>query len=76
MAKDKKAEKMEKHLLKTQFPKECEELPFDKLDAEEQEVVTKCINHEELSEDEFSLLKMTLASDFSIVISSISTRSA
>ena len=60
MAKDKKAEKMEKHLLKTQFPKECEELPFDKLDAEEQEVVTKCINHEELSDDEFSLLKMTL----------------
>ena len=56
MAKDKKAEKMEKHLLKTQFPKECEELPFDKLDAEEQEVVTTCINHEELSEDEFSLL--------------------
>ena len=60
MAKDKKAEKMEKHLLKTQFPKECEELPFDKLDAEEQAVVTKCINHEELSDDEFSLLKMTL----------------
>ena len=60
MAKDKKAEKMEKHLLKTQFPKECEELPFDKLDEDEQAVVTKCINHEELSDDEFSLLKMTL----------------
>jgi len=51
---------MEKHLLKTQFPMECEELPFDELTDEEQSVVTKCINHEELNDDEFTLLKATL----------------
>lgn len=60
MNKDKKAAKMEKHLLKTQFPMECEELPFDELTDEEQSVVTKCINHEELNDDEFTLLKATL----------------
>ena len=55
-----KAEKMERHLLKTQFPIECEELPFDDLTPEEQIVVIKCKNHDDLTDDEFSLLKKTL----------------
>lgn len=57
---DEKAKKMEQHLLKTQFPMECQELPFDDLTREEQSVVQKCINHEDLSSDEFALLKRTL----------------
>ena len=57
---DEKAARMEKHLLKTQFPMECEELPFDDLTKREQSVVTKCINHEDLTDKEFSLLKKTL----------------
>ena len=60
MAKDRKAAKMEKHLLKTQFPMECEELPYDDLTSDEQTVVGKCIAHEDLTDDEFSLLKKTL----------------
>ena len=60
MTKDKKAAKMEKHLLKTQFPIECKELPYDHLDDDEKLVVDKCIQHEDLSDDEFSLLKKTL----------------
>lgn len=60
MSKDKKAAKMEKYLLKTQFPFECEELPFEELNKDEKNVVTKCINHEKLSDDEFKLLKKTL----------------
>lgn len=55
-----KAEKMEKHLLKTTFPLECQELPFDKLTTEEQDAVTKCINHDNLNDKEFQLLKKTL----------------
>ena len=60
MTKDKKAAKMEKHLLKTQFPLEWKELPYEHLDDDEKIVVDKCIEHEDLSEDEFSLLKRTL----------------
>lgn len=60
LTKDEKAAKMEKHLLKTTFPLECEELPFEELTEEEQIVVTKCMQHEEFSEKEFALLKKTL----------------
>lgn len=60
MGSKEKAKKMEKHLLKTQFPMECEELPFDELQPDEQEVVTKCMNHDDLTDDEFALLKKTL----------------
>ena len=60
MNKDKKAAKLERHLLKTQFPMECEELPFDDLNKDEQKVVTKCINHDDLTDKEFKLLKQTL----------------
>ena len=60
MSSDKKAAKMEKHLLKTKFPLECEEIPQEDLNEEEKEVVNKCLNHENLTEEEFALLKVTL----------------
>lgn len=60
MEREEKIEKMEKHLLKTQFPLECEELPLDDLNLEEKMVVIKCMNHQDLTDDEFTLLKATL----------------
>lgn len=51
---------MEKQLLKTTFPLECESLPLEKLNEEEQNVVNKCMNHEDLNDEEFKLLKATL----------------
>jgi len=53
-------EKVEKQLLKTKFPKECEQIPLETLDEEEQKVVKKCLNHEEFTDEEFKLLKATL----------------
>ena len=55
-----KAEKMERHLLKTQFPMECQELPLEALSQEELVVVNKCMCYQELTDDEFTLLKATL----------------
>ena len=57
---DEKAAKMEKHLLKTQYPLECEELPLEALTQEERIVVFKCMDYVELTDDEFTLLKKTL----------------
>ena len=57
---DEKAAKMEQHLLKTQFPLECQELPLETLTQEERIVVIKCMDHMELTDDEFTLLKATL----------------
>lgn len=57
---DEKAAKMEKHLLKTQFPLECQELPLESLNQEELLVVNKCMAHQDLTDDEFTLLKKTL----------------
>ena len=57
---DKKAAMVEKELLKTQFPLECEELPLEALTQEERKVVIKCMDHMPLSDDEFVLLKATL----------------
>lgn len=54
------AERIEREMLKTQFPLECEALPKENLTPEEQSVVYKCINHEELTDEEFKLLKKTL----------------
>ena len=51
---------MEQHLLKTTFPLEAKQIPLEALNAEEKNVVTKCINEEELSDEEFKLLKKTL----------------
>ena len=55
-----KAAKMERHLLKTQFPMECQELPLEALSQEELIVVNKCMSYQELTDDEFTLLKATL----------------
>jgi hypothetical protein len=57
---DKKAAIVERHLLETQFPLECEDLPFDDLQTDEQIVVLKCKNHDNLTDEEFALLKKTL----------------
>ena len=54
------AERMEQHLLETQFPLEAEEIPLEALNPEEQVVVLKCRNHDTLTDEEFSLLKKTL----------------
>lgn len=51
---------IQKELLKTRYPMECEALPLEALNTEEFNVVEKCLNREELSDDEFSLLKKTL----------------
>ena len=57
---DEKAAMVEKELLKTQFPLECEELPLEELTPEERKVVIKCMDHMALTDDEFVLLKATL----------------
>lgn len=54
------AKRIEKQMLETQFPLECEALPKENLTDEEQIVVDKCIQHEQLSDEEFRLLKKTL----------------
>lgn len=60
MNQDEKAAMVEQELLKTQFPFECEELPLEELTPEERKVVIKCMDHMELTDDEFTLLKATL----------------
>ena len=55
-----KAAKLERHLLKTQFPLECQELPFNALTQDELIVVNKCMSQQDLTDDEFTLLKATL----------------
>ena len=60
MNEDEKAAKLERHLLKTQFPLECEEIPLEELSEKEQIVVKKCMDHSDLTDDEFALLKATL----------------
>ena len=57
---DENAAMIERELLETTFPLECEELPLDELTDEEKVVVTKCMDHEELTDEEFTLLKKTL----------------
>ena len=57
-----KAEKMERYLLKNQFPMECQELPLESLSQEELIVVNKCMSYQELNDDEFTLLKATINS--------------
>lgn len=43
---------MDKHLLEHKFPYECEKLPLELLNEEEQELVNKCINHEKFKDRE------------------------
>lgn len=51
----------DKHNLRTRFPEECKRLPYEYLEPNEKELVDKCINHEEFTEDELSSLKELLA---------------
>jgi len=53
-------ERMEQHLLETTFPLEAKQIPLEALNNDERNVVVKCVNHEELSTEEFKLLKKTL----------------
>lgn len=48
-------------LLNVRFPEECKTLPIEYLDDYEQDIVRKCINHEELTSEELSNLKKLLA---------------
>ena len=57
---DEKAAKLERHLLQTQFPLECQELPLEALAPDELNVVNKCMLHQDVTDEEFTLLKMTL----------------
>lgn len=54
------ASEIEKELLKTRYPLECESLPMQALDSEEQRVVQKCIDGGKFNDQDFKLLKKTL----------------
>lgn len=54
------SEKTEAFLWSTKFPDECKQLPYDYLETEEQELVDKCIQHEELTDEEKAHLKQIL----------------
>ncbi len=47
--------------LKNRFPEECKRLPIDYLEENERELVEKCINKEQFTEDELNNLKKLLA---------------
>ena len=53
-------ENLDKHMLKTRFPLECEKLPWEYLEEDEKTLASKCINHEELTEEELVDLKKLL----------------
>ncbi|WP_407454405.1 hypothetical protein [Methanobrevibacter sp.] len=55
------AKARDEFLLKTRFPEECKRLPLDYLRPGDKELAEKCINKEELTEDEISDLKKLLA---------------
>jgi len=57
---DEKAAQLERTLLKTKYPLECEELPLEALSHDEQIVVIKCMDKADLTDEEFTLLKATL----------------
>ena len=59
-ARRRNASEIEHELLKTRYPLECESLPLEALDSEEQRVVTKCLNGEDFNDQDFKLLKKTL----------------
>lgn len=51
---------LERELLKTSFPLECESIPLEALTPEEQDVVQKCMKHQPINDSEFTLLKKVL----------------
>lgn len=54
-------DQLERQLLKTRFPLECQAIPLEALPSNEQEIVKKCINGEYINDDEFTILKKILA---------------
>lgn len=52
---------LDENNLKVRFPEECKRLPFEYLEDHEKEIVTKCINQENLTDDELNYLKKLLA---------------
>ena len=53
-------ENIDKHMLKTRFPLECERLPWEYLEEDEKILAEKCINHEEFTPEELADLKLLL----------------
>lgn len=51
---------IDKHLLNTQYLTECKQLPLDILEDDEIVVVEKCLNQEDLTEEELNYLKEVL----------------
>ena len=56
-------EKTIEFLWNTKYPRECTQLPYDYLDADEQVLVDKCVNKEELTEEERKRL-LSLLNDY------------
>lgn len=52
---------LDAHNLEVRFPEECKRLPLDYLRPSDRELAEKCINKEELTEEEVSDLKKLLA---------------
>lgn len=52
---------LDAHNIKVRFPEECKRLPLDYLRPSDRELAEKCINKEELTEEEVSDLKKLLA---------------
>lgn len=53
-------EHIDKHMLKTRFPYECERLPWEYLEEHEKILAEKCINHETFTPEELAELKLLL----------------
>ena len=51
---------MDEFLLESQYLTECKQLPLDVLDEDEFAVVEKCLNQEDLTDDELTFLKKVL----------------
>ena len=63
MSKEVTAEEKEfidEHLFKTQYLTECKQLPLDILEDDEVAIVEKCLNQEELTDEELGYLKEVL----------------
>lgn len=60
MVRDDDLQDMEKELYYTVWSEECKSIPLEKLSKKEQKVISKCIDHAEVNENEFKLLKRTL----------------
>ena len=58
---DEAIRELENQLLKTEWKKEAAQIPLDTVNPEEQNVLIKCLNEDELNDTELATLKLTLA---------------